>query len=265
MSSNLVVSVLQLVTCAVIGVGFLCGTSTARDHNQVENAADDSVTYRMVEHPESGATLPRVHLEEHPHVQRRVNRTLDSMAAEFQCSESRIERLVEKYDYMEHDDFEYDADAEVTHASDQVFSLFIDTYVVCGGPNPSYDVIGVTFDLRSGRRLALSDLFGNFKKRQSQIFALFVEELRTARLKVVRDADTPPAEESPNQDDCLQHELTIGHMREPYYFDIAFARKGLRVKADHASPACEPEATVRYRRLKQWARPGGALQMAGAK
>ncbi len=83
-------------------------------------------------------------------MQRRVNRTLDSMAAEFQCSESRIERLVEKYDYMEHDDFEYDADAEVTHASDQVFSLFIDTYVVCGGPNPSYDVIGVTFDLRSG-------------------------------------------------------------------------------------------------------------------
>jgi len=257
MSSNLVVSVLQLVTCAVIGVGFLCGISAARDHNQVENAADDSVTYRMVEHPESGATLPRVHLEERPDAQRRVNRTLDSMAAEFQCSESRIERLIEKYDYMERGDFEYNSDAEVTYSSERIFSIAIRIDGYCGGPNPWYDFDPLTFDLRSGERLRLSELFVDFQEKQTEIFNLFVSEIRSARQNQLEESGAAPSE-----DPCLQHEIVLERPWEPHSFDFVFVEDGLKVEADLASPRCEVGAVIAYERLQKFASAESALQSA---
>ncbi len=245
------ISVICAGTAAIL---FLSLSSTQQGFSRADlTSSRDTVEYRMVKHPESGAALPRIRLPERPAVQRKVNKVLDSTAASMQCPDDRAQER----ENVEKNDLYYEVRADVTYASRRTFSVAIRINGYCGGPNPWYDFDPVTFDLRSGKRLRLSDLFADFKAKQAEIFGLFVSEIRSARQNRLRESGADPS-----KDPCLQHEIMSERSWEPHYFDFVFVEDGLKVEVDLASPRCESGAVIAYERLQKFALAGSALQRA---
>lgn len=244
-----------LPTCAgVAGVLLLLFSPTRLDFSRAHpSRAPDTINYRMVRHPESGATLPRIRLPERPAAQQKVNEILDSTAAELKCSDDRPNER----ENVGKEDLYYKVRAEVTHASGRIFSAAIRINGYCGGPNPWYDFDPLTFDLRSGERLRLSELFVDFEEKQTEIFKLFVSEIRSARQNQLDESGADPSE-----DPCLQHEIVLERPWEKHSFDFVFVEDGLKVETDLASPRCELGAVIAYERLRKFAPAESALQSA---
>jgi hypothetical protein len=244
-----------LTCCAgVAAVLLLLFSPTRLDFSRANPSwVPDTVNYQMVKHPESGATLPRIRLSERPATQQKVNKILESTAAELQCSDDRAKER----ENVEKKDLYYKVRADVTHASGRIFSVAIRINGYCGGPNPWYDFDPLTFDLRSGERLRLPELFVDFKEKQTEIFGLFVSEIRSARQNQLRESGADPSE-----DPCLQHEIVLERPWEPHSFDFVFVEDGLKVETNLASPRCEVGAVIAYERLQKFASAESVLQGA---
>lgn len=144
--------------------------ATACD-NHFTVVPEDTVHFRVVQHPESLAELPRIAYPDDPEVEQRVNRSLDSLAASLRCNED-----------LPNAGAPYETYAGVRHASAKVFSVDIRASFYCGGAYPVNGAnMSITYDLRTGAAVSFEDLFINYDDDQDAIIERLVSVLRQAR------------------------------------------------------------------------------------
>ncbi len=106
---------------------------------------------------------PTVSIYENPDAERRINEYFESEKAKY-CAEAEKMRLdsIELLESMESDywnTFIYDKKYSLEFVGDKLLSFLCHTDVYQGGVHPTPDEHGVIFDMESGKRLSLTDVF----------------------------------------------------------------------------------------------------------
>jgi|GEM_PF-6294070 len=237
---------LSIIAALLLGVG----------GGMTENARPvlpDTIQYIMMEHPDSGADIPQIIFPHRPDVEERVNASLDSVAANLQCSRDESD-----FDRFEDGDFEFRSRVEVKHTQHDVFSLQVRIGGYCGGAYPLDGFsTNYTFDLRTGNQHNFSDLFVDFDEDRKSIAEPIVEAMRQKRKKSRPETD-------PEEDDCLQNVLTMSILGTMYGFSFLPVPDEPKLKIRPTFPrvalGCITRVELPLDLFLPYARPDGLLE-----
>ena len=189
------------------------------------------VAYEMVEHPVSGAEMPRIELPGRPEIARAVNDRLEAETGDLRCLEAEGETW-------------YETSTQVVHAANDVLSVRITSSFYCGGAHPVNGAdSSLTFDLRTGEAVRFRSLFADYERDEAEVVAAYVRSLA--------------AEDLENCEDVLAPEELGGH-----YFVYTISAEGLRMRTafPHVIAACNTTSVVPFGALERFARPGAILE-----
>jgi hypothetical protein len=187
-------------------------------------------------------TDPRIRLPflvrfERPEIEAAVNREMQTVLDGQGCGVADERLAARMY---------WNTTARVTYADRDVFSVDVVTEHDCGGPYPTNAAQEpITFDLRTGRRVALADLFAAYGRDKDAIVrALFGAHVGDA---------APAGDACPEKWSLADLEVHAG----PYYVEPG----GIVVTPEfpHALEACSFQEHVPLARLRAWAAPNGIL------
>ncbi|HKS30353.1 MAG TPA: hypothetical protein VJS44_21185 [Pyrinomonadaceae bacterium] len=142
--------------------------------------------------------------------------------------------------------------SKVAYADRDIFSIYASSQYWCGGPYPTNDDnISQTFDLRTGKLVAFSELFRNYEADRQEI-------LRTIFGARIEAGERVKA--SGKEDDNCDGPYAMDQL-EGTTFNYNFSATGLQIQPSwpHVIEACADIVTVPYSKLQRFAAPDGIL------
>ncbi len=231
----------------------------------------DTVKYEMVT-VRKDFTLPRVTDFYDKDVQNKVNDAFDKIAHDYTClGISDLEylrdevRTQSKYSDKKYTEAEiikmneqeaqdalgwfYIVNSKVTYASNDIFSININTSLNCGGAHPGASNDSMTFDMKTGKEVELKDLFINFKRDKTAL-----AEIVKAQKSLEPEGEVDTLECS----EYLNEYFSEGSMEFASYY---ISKRGLVIipALPHVVYVCTREYVVPISKISQYWNPEGIL------
>jgi hypothetical protein len=194
---------------------------------------EDGIAFQFAPVGRTGVQYPRLLRAAAAAVVAAVNAEIDALTRTFGCPAGAG------------DSSSFDADATVSYAARDIFSIYAEGGYFCGGAHPEDIFPALAFDLGTGRKLTFDSLFSDFARDRDRILAAAFSN------GVTRGPECEALYAAEN-------------LREST-FTFAFARQGLvivPVSWPHAVAACIDRTIVPYRRLLPFAAADGPLARA---
>lgn len=197
----------------------------------------------------NGFAVPQVTGYRDAAVMDKVNYHLSEMAYAAGCDPEFLARPDAPETY-------YEATFEVSHAEDDIFSVYVRASWFCGGPYPTNgDNQSVTFDMETGETVAFADLFNRYVRNRDAIAAIIFAE-QTEKYSGPDDGQS-----------CNGMYALGGGGDYPNLFsftdDLAYRIEGGDVLAEptfpHVVAACAEEGRAPAARLSEFFAPGSLL------
>lgn len=194
---------------------------------------EDGIVFQSVPVGPAGVQYPRLLRAATPALVTAINAEIDALTRTFGCPAAAGDSSF------------FEVDAAVSYAARNIFSIYAEGSIFCGGTYPQDIFPALAFDLDTGRRLTFEGLFSDFAGDRDRILAA-----------------------------AFGNGLTRGPECEALYaaenlrettFAFAFARGGLvlaPVSWPHAVAACIERTVVPYRRLLRFAAADSPLARA---
>ena len=216
--------------------------SPRRQSTRDENG--DAVSYVMINVPGTTTSFPRLTSFRDSSVMKRVNDQLDQETRKFKCEDDSNPKT------------EFMVQASVTYAARDIFSIDASASYNCGGPYPTNDAdMSMTFDLKTGNRVELEDLFDGYSTDKRKILEMaFANQIEhTAKLLAAKTEDDGSCEKNTDL-------YTVDNLAGSS-FSFSFAPAGLQMKPQwpHVVEVCAERVTVPYKMLSPFARASGLL------
>ncbi len=168
--------------------------------------------------------------------------------ADNKLTDAELQKLT-KDDLIERLDFYYATDSEVTFASKDILSVHVSSSSYCGGAHPNNEDISITYDLKTGERVELIDLFKSFGSDKD------------ALSKIIKVQDTDPRASKNDVEECaaiLPMYLTGDNLQ---YASFHLSDEGLIIvpSLPHAAYVCTRGYVVPISEILTFIDPEGIL------